>query len=113
HLAVAVRDGTVVIGPLVRPGATPCLNCLDLHRVDRDPAWRVVAAQLSDGADQAEPIAATTALAATAFAAAEVLAHIDGGTPATRGARVETSRGGQPRRRQWSLHPQCGCRRRR
>jgi hypothetical protein len=113
HLAVAVRDGTVVIGPLVRPGASPCLNCLDLHRQDRDPGWRVVAAQLSDGVDQAEPIAATTALAATAFAAAEVLTHIDGGTPATLGATVEISRPGQVRRRQWSLHPQCGCRRRR
>jgi hypothetical protein len=113
HLAVAVRDGTVVVGPLVRPGASPCLNCLDLHRQDRDPGWRVVAAQLSDGVDQAEPIAATTALAATAFAAAEVLTHIDGGTPATLGATVEITRPGQVRRRQWGLHPQCGCRRRR
>ena len=46
HLAVTVRDGTVVVGPLVRPGRTPCLNCLDLHRRDRDPAWPAIAAQL-------------------------------------------------------------------
>jgi bacteriocin biosynthesis cyclodehydratase domain-containing protein len=112
HLAVAVRDGTVVVGPLVRPGASPCLNCLDLHRLDRDPGWRIVAAQLTDASDQAEPIAATTALAATAYAAAEVLTHIDGGTPATLGATVEITRPGLTRRRPWTLHPQCGCRRR-
>lgn len=113
HLAVAIRDGTVVVGPLVRPGLSPCLNCLDLHRLDRDPAWKVVAAQLTDSADQAEPLAATTALAATAYAAAEVLTHIDGGTPSTLGATVEINRPGQTRRRCWTPHPQCGCRRRR
>ncbi len=113
HLAVAVRDGTVVVGPLVRPGVSPCLNCLDLHRQDRDPGWRVVAAQLSVTAEQAEPVAATTVLAAAAYAAAEVLTHLDGGAPETLGATVEISRAGQSRRRQWTQHPQCGCRGRR
>ncbi len=112
HLAVAVRDGTVVVGPLVRPGQTPCLNCLDLHRLDRDPAWRAIAAQLHDGPTPAEPVAATTALAAAAYAAAEVLAHIDGGRPTTLGATVEITRPGHASRRQWSAHPGCGCRRR-
>jgi len=111
HLAVAIRDGTVVVGPLVRPGSTPCLNCLDLHRIDRDPAWRVVAAQLHTGSDAAEPVAATTALAAAAFAAAEVLAHIDGGVPTTLGATVEIAGAQRSTRRRWSHHPQCGCRR--
>ncbi len=113
HLAVAVRDATVVVGPLVRPGLSPCLNCLDLHRLDRDPAWRVVAAQLADQWGQAEPLGATTAMAATAFAANEVLTHIDGGTPSTVGATVEINRPGSTRRRPWTVHPQCGCRRRR
>jgi hypothetical protein len=112
HLCVSLREGTVVVGPLVRPGVSPCLNCLDLHRQDRDSAWRVVAAQLSEGSDRAGPVTATTALAATAYAAAEVLTHIDGGTPATVGATVEISRAGEARRRRWTLHPQCDCRRR-
>jgi bacteriocin biosynthesis cyclodehydratase domain-containing protein len=112
HLAVAVRDGIVVVGPLVRPGQTPCLNCLDLHRQDRDPAWLRVAAQLSTGPDAAEPVTATTALTGAAYAAAEVLAHIDGMAPTTLGATVEISAPGHSIRRRWSLHPQCGCRRR-
>lgn len=112
HLAVTIRDGTVVVGPLVRPGRTPCLNCLDLHRLDRDPAWRVLAAQLHTGPERIEPIAATTALAGAAFAAEEVLTHIDGGRPITVGTTVEIAWPGQDRRRRWTHHPRCGCLRR-
>jgi bacteriocin biosynthesis cyclodehydratase domain-containing protein len=112
HLAVAVRDGTVVVGPLVRPGRTPCLNCLDLHRLDRDPTWGRIAAQLHTRPDLSEPVAATTALAAAAYAAAEVLTHIDGEVPATLGATVEIAGPGRSTRRRWSQHPRCGCRRR-
>src|SRR6201996_8894682 len=32
YLAVRVRDGIGLVGPLVVPGATSCLNCADLHR---------------------------------------------------------------------------------
>jgi len=32
HLAVSVRDGVPVVGPLVPPGGAPCLNCLQLMR---------------------------------------------------------------------------------
>lgn len=112
HLAVNVRDGTVVVGPLVRPGSTPCLNCLDLHRIDRDPAWRVVSAQLHTGPEPADPVAAVTVLTAAAFAASEVLAHIDGHEPSTLGATVEIAGPGQSSRRRWTQHPKCGCRRR-
>lgn len=112
HMSVSVRDGTVVVGPLVRPGASPCLNCLDLHRADRDPDWTVIAAQLHTSPDLSEAVTAATLLAAAAFAAEEVLTHIDGGLPSTLGATVEISAPGHISRRQWSQHPACGCRRR-
>src|SRR5690606_2884405 len=112
HLAVAVRDATVIVGPLVVPGQTPCLNCLDLHRRDRDPGWPAVAAQLPTSAEAPEPIAATTALSAAAYAAAEVLAYIDGATPRTAGATVEIPQAGEWIRRQWTHHPGCRCLRR-
>src|SRR5205814_1262273 len=47
HITVTVRDGAVVVGPLVPPAGSPCLRCVDLHRVDRDPAWPALAAQLA------------------------------------------------------------------
>ncbi|GAA3339763.1 hypothetical protein GCM10017714_16750 [Curtobacterium pusillum] len=46
HLAVVVGDGRVRVGPFVVPGAGPCLQCLEYARVDDDPAWPAIAAQV-------------------------------------------------------------------
>ncbi len=46
HLSVVVREASVLVGPLVVPGRTSCLTCVELHRADADPAWPMVAAQL-------------------------------------------------------------------
>jgi bacteriocin biosynthesis cyclodehydratase domain-containing protein len=110
HLMVAVRDGVAVVGPLVRPTGSPCLNCLDLHRRDRDPAWPQLAAQLATGpAERAEPCEVGTVLSAAGFAAAEALGYLDGATPTTLGATVEITAPGQLRRRTWPPHPSCEC----
>lgn len=65
HLPVRVRDGVGVVGPLVIPGVTSCLVCVDLHRTDRDPAWPALAAQLRDviGCADRPTVLATAALA--------------------------------------------------
>ena len=73
----------------------------------------MIAAQLQTTPDPPEPVAATTVLAGAAYAAAEVLDHIDGGAPRTVGATVEITRAGEWTRRQWTVHPGCDCRRRR
>lgn len=108
HLLVDLRGGVPVVGPLVRPPVGPCLNCLDLHRVDRDPDWPALAAQLA--ADDADPdCAASTRLAAVAYAAGEALAHLDSGVPETLGCAVEIIGSGRFRRRRWPPHPSCRC----
>lgn len=112
HLGVLIRDATVVVGPMVRGTGSPCLYCLDLHRTDRDPDWPALAAQLATSPGAAA-CATTTLLAATAYAAAEVLAHLDGQEPTTVGATVEISGPGRHRRRSWHPHPDCDCGRRR
>ncbi|MGR6321941.1 hypothetical protein Q2K19_15960 [Micromonospora soli] len=104
HLLVDLRGGVPVVGPLVRPPVGPCLNCLDLHRVDRDPDWPALAA---DRAERA--CTATTRLAAVAYAVAEALAHLDGGVPETLGCAVEIAGAGHFRRRRWPPHPSCRC----
>ncbi|WP_328462132.1 hypothetical protein OHA21_34425 [Actinoplanes sp. NBC_00393] len=111
HLAVAIRDGAAVIGPLVPAGGTPCLNCLDLHRRERDAGWP--GALTPPAPDAAEPCAVATLLAATAYATAEALAYLDGRTPETLGAAVEITAPGRFRRRTWPPHPGCACQRRR
>ncbi|WP_203742963.1 hypothetical protein [Catellatospora bangladeshensis] len=112
HLALAVRDGIAVVGPLVPASGGPCLRCLDLHRTDRDPDWPALAAQLAAGPGR-DPCAAATRLTAAGFAAAEVLAYLDGAEPTTVGTTVEIN-GVRPwRRRTWTPHPACDCTRRR
>lgn len=65
HLQVRLRDGTGLLGPLVLPGLSSCLNCADRHRADRDPAWPLLAAQLAgtSGHASASIARATAALA--------------------------------------------------
>ncbi|GIJ53465.1 hypothetical protein [Virgisporangium aurantiacum] len=113
RLDVYLRDGVVVVGPLVRPGASPCGQCLELHRRDRDRDWPVIAAQLATGRDTVEACAVTTALAGAAYAVEEVLRHTDGRPVRTLGATVEISGPGAARRRSWPAHPGCDCSRRR
>jgi hypothetical protein len=112
RLDVYLRDGIVVVGPLVLPGRSPCGECLELHRRDRDSAWPALAAQLATGRDSAEACAVTTALAGAAYAVEEVLRHTDGRPVRTLGATVEVAGPGAARRRSWPPHPRCHCIRR-
>ncbi len=105
HLAVAVHDGVAVVGPFVPATGGPCLNCVDLHRRDRDPEWP----GHPIGGPTPEPCAVATLLAATAYATAEALMFLDGGIPETTGAAVEITAPGRFRRRTWPPHPACGC----
>ncbi|MBB5824482.1 hypothetical protein [Micromonospora carbonacea] len=108
HLLLGLREGVPTVGPLVRPPIGPCLRCVDLHRTDRDPGWPTLAAQLAtDAPGQAGGTA--TLLAAAGYAAAEALAHLDGGTPETLGCAVEIAGAGRLRRRAWPPHPSCRC----
>ncbi|MFY1675338.1 hypothetical protein ACN27G_36305 [Plantactinospora sp. WMMB334] len=108
HLLLTLRDGTPVVGPLVRAAGSPCLNCVDLHRQDRDPGWPGLAAQLAD-LDGPEPCLTATLITAVGYAVSEVLAFLDGGTPETVGGAVEVTAAGRLRRRSWPPHPRCDC----
>lgn len=45
HLPSAAIDGSVIIGPLVIPGVTPCLNCFDGHYGHQDAQWNSIRMQ--------------------------------------------------------------------
>ncbi|QFG69170.1 hypothetical protein [Ornithinimicrobium pratense] len=47
-LPVVAQSSRVVVGPWTGLRTGPCLHCLDLHRVDADPAWPALAAALDD-----------------------------------------------------------------
>ncbi len=112
-LAIGVRDGVAIVGPLVPVTGGPCLRCLDLHRTDRDPAWPRLASQLAERDTDPVPCGAATILSASGIATAEILAYLDGGEPSTIGSTVEINGAGPWRRRSWTPHSACDCNRRR
>ncbi|WP_447009658.1 ThiF family adenylyltransferase [Saccharothrix hoggarensis] len=89
HLAVRVREGLGVVGPLVVPGRSSCLRCADRHQADVDPTWPLVAAQLV-GRSQHADLATVTATAGVAVG--QVLLALDGPP----GASVGTASGTRP-----------------
>ena len=112
HLLVMLRETTASIGPLVLPGHSPCLRCLELARADRDPVWPVLAAQLVGEARAVEPCDVALASAAASLTAMHVLAWLDdealisplvGGTVEIGLAELAL------RRRTVVAHPDCGC----
>ncbi|MFE7508206.1 thiamine biosynthesis protein ThiF [Promicromonospora sp. NPDC057488] len=108
HLPVVVREADVVVGPLVRPGRSACVSCVDLARADADREWPALAAQLRETAEPTHE--ATLAAVAAATAAGQVLAQLDGHRPTAVGACLEISLpAGLPRARPVEPHPRCGC----
>ncbi|MBD8605346.1 hypothetical protein IFT73_00645 [Aeromicrobium sp. CFBP 8757] len=112
HLPVVVDEDRVRIGPLVRPGRTPCVTCHDLHRADWDPAWTAIVPQLGSRPPLVRP-AALDGLALHAAAvevAAEVVALLDDDTLRTAGHCLVVG----PRhddRASWpvAFHHRCAC----
>lgn len=111
HLAVRIRDGRGVVGPLVLPGATSCLRCADLTRSGGDAEWPHLAAQLLDRVGAASPavLARTSALALTELEA--IFACSPRRAPDTIDATLETDPESHAvHSRRWRPHPECGCR---
>ena len=112
HLAAAASEAIGVVGPLVLPGRTACLRCLDLTRAERDPAWPLILAQLTGGGS--DPPACDTVLAAAVAtqAAAQALAFVDrpaSASTVTNGTLELVLPDWQWRRRTWAQHDRCGC----
>lgn len=112
HLLVHAAEGTGVVGPLVVPGRTSCLRCVDLHNTDVDPCWPALAAQL---AAHPQPADLATAAATAAFAAAQALRFLHGsaaghGELPVWGAAVEIDVfTGRSERVEWQPHGECPC----
>jgi hypothetical protein len=112
HLVVGIVETTGVVGPLVLPGRTACVRCLDLHRSDRDPAWPRLLAQLAAPASTAAcDVVLASSVATTAAQQALALLDAPGGVlPAAANGTLELAGPGwRYRRRSWPPHPACGC----
>ncbi|MFO7191001.1 MULTISPECIES: TOMM precursor leader peptide-binding protein [Thermocrispum] len=109
HLVVAARDGCGIVGPLVLPGRSACLECFDRYRTDRDRCWPRVASQLAGKVQRADP---ATTQATAAFAAAQVAPSLQPSQdrPPLLEATLELDlTEGATLRREWVAHPLCRC----
>ncbi|MCT9932533.1 ThiF family adenylyltransferase [Planotetraspora sp. A-T 1434] len=107
HLLATAFEGCGSVGPLVIPGTTPCLHCLDLTRRDRDPSWPAVSARL--GGYPVGEIACDTTLSSLVAAqtAGHTLTYLDGGD-VTNGT-LDLMPDWRWRHRSWERHPHCPC----
>jgi bacteriocin biosynthesis cyclodehydratase domain-containing protein len=112
HLVVSASEAIGIVGPLVMPGRTACLRCLDLLRTDHDPAWPLILAQLAGRPPGPLSCDAPLAAAVAAQATSQALAFIDRAPSAvavTNGTLELVLPGWQWRRRTWPPHPECSC----
>ena len=112
HLAVMAGEAIGVVGPLVVPGHTACLLCLDYVRAGNDPAWPLILSQIVR--KRPEPPACDTVLATAvaAQAAAQALTAIEHGplaSAAANGTLELVLPDWRWRRRTWPPHPACPC----
>lgn len=113
HLAVSAGEAIGVVGPLVRPGVSACLRCLDLARASHDPAWPLILAQLTTRTPEPAACDPVLATAVAAQAAGQAVAFADRAplADATVNGTLELALPAwQWRRRSWTPHPACICR---
>lgn len=107
HLPVVARTGSVVVGPLVVPGAGPCLTCIRLHEGAPLPSDLGGEDPLLDAQNDEVRVEPSLAAIVAGTVAMLALGHVDAYPPPT-GIRwhtalplpsLATSR--------WEVHPGC------
>ena len=107
HLPVVFGERAVTIGPLVVPGESPCLACLEQQRVDADPAWLAIGSQLWGRRAATESgLTATLAALEALTMLRELSAGRGGGGTSIRLDVIDDTRTVT----QWAASERCGCR---
>jgi len=112
HLAVLASEAIGVVGPLVVPGKTSCLRCLEYVRAGKDPAWPLILAQIAGRRPDPAACDAVLAAAVAAQATAQALTAIDKApiaSAAANGTLELVLPDWRWRRRSWPTHPSCPC----
>lgn len=107
HLVVQGGPDAWQVGPLVVPGVSACLRCVDASLGEEDPRRALVLEQTARTARlPADPLLPSLALS---WAARDARSHLAGSRAASWSATVTLTRDGPPSERHWRRHPHCGC----
>jgi bacteriocin biosynthesis cyclodehydratase domain-containing protein len=113
HLVLTVHGTHVQVGPLVIPGRTPCLRCLDLTNADKDPAWPLLVHQLAapprEGTTGWIAVDPVLVAMAAACAAGQALRFIQGLPASTAHEVIQFDGEGRQSALPSRAHPGCGC----
>lgn len=101
HLPVVFGEASVRVGPLVDPGRSACLACVEQQRARSDAAWPAIAAQLWGTQAAAEAAALATE------AAVEVVRLVRARAVA-RSIRIDADSSERTTAR-WTVSERCGC----
>lgn len=107
HLPVWWRGGLPHVGPLVVPGTTACLRCLDAHEAEADPRRPLLVEQAAR--EPAPPHDPVLLALAVAWTVREAQRWVEGTTPTSWSATVRLGPDGPPVVTPWARHPYCGC----
>ncbi|MEI7058803.1 hypothetical protein WBG06_23470 [Nocardioides sp. CCNWLW239] len=106
HLVVESGPDSWSVGPLVVPGVTACLRCVDATLAEEDDRRAVVVSQLVGIEVPTDALLQSLALS---WAVRDARTFLAGRTPASWSASVALTRDGDPVVRHWLRHPYCGC----
>jgi bacteriocin biosynthesis cyclodehydratase domain-containing protein len=112
HLAVMAGEAIGIVGPLVVPGKSACLRCLDYVRAGNDPAWPLILAQVRRRRPEPAACDAVLTAAVAAQAAGQALTAIETApiaSAAANGTLELVLPDWRWRRRTWSPHAACPC----
>ncbi|WP_328529096.1 hypothetical protein OG984_26605 [Nocardioides sp. NBC_00368] len=106
HLVVESGPDTWTVGPLVVPGVTACLRCVDATLAEEDDRRAVVVSQLVGNEVPSDALLRSLALS---WAVRDARTYLAGRTPASWSTSVILTRDDEPTVRAWLRHPYCGC----
>ncbi|UQS22795.1 ThiF family adenylyltransferase [Amycolatopsis thermalba] len=109
HLAVRVREGIGIVGPLVEPGRSSCLGCADLIRQSMDDRWPKIAGQLAGRTQQADLVTVQATAALATGQVLRALGPVDGVPPGWNMTMEIDPYENTIYHRPWSPHPACTC----
>ncbi|CAN5135350.1 MAG: hypothetical protein ACSLEW_11515 [Nocardioides sp.] len=109
HLLVTEMPTGWLVGPLVVPGRSACVRCVDLHLSGGDPRFQHLVGGTATVRRRPDEHDAASLRLALAWAARDVAAQLASASASTVSATITLGPAAAPVHNTWPPHPHCGC----